>query len=63
MGLAVNLTSRLQSLNARTNQVCLVSERFAQLTTQTTKAVGSFDLKGISEAQRVYAPQLKVGGE
>ena len=60
MGLAVNLTSRLQSLNARTNQVCLVSERFAQLTTQATTAVGSFDLKGISEAQRVYAPELEI---
>ena len=45
-----------QSLNARTGEVCLVSERFAQLTTQATRAVGSFDLlKGISEAQRVYA--------
>jgi adenylate cyclase len=54
LGHAVNLTSRLESLTGQLDEVCLLSERFAQLATEPTQAVGTFALKGLEEAQVVY---------
>ena len=54
LGHAVNLTSRIESLSGKLDEVCLLSERFADLTTEETRAVGTFALKGLQEPQVVY---------
>lgn len=57
IGKAVNLTARLESICSMTSRECLMSERFAQLTSVRTDLVGEFEFKGFSAPQRVYAPR------
>ena len=56
MGPAVNLASRLEGLTSTTEENCLLSAEFARHTSHPVKQVGSFELKGISSAQEVFAP-------
>jgi len=58
IGPAVNLTSRLETLTDTTGEPCLISSRFAELTTHATRVVGEFDLKGIPGPQLVAAPDF-----
>ena len=54
LGHAVNFTSRLESLTGQLDEVCLLSETFAELTTEETSPVGTFKFKGLDEPQVVY---------
>jgi adenylate cyclase len=56
IGPAVNLASRLEGLTSRLGRPVVASEAFAGLTTRPMKDVGSFELKGVAGAQRVFAP-------
>ena len=58
MGAAVNLASRLEGMTSKTGEVCLVSDRFAALTSQPTRPIGAFELKGISQPQPIHAPVM-----
>ena len=59
MGPAVNRTSRLEGLTGKIGEVCLLSERFAELSTLPNQCVGEFTFKGLSDAQKVYKPTRK----
>ncbi len=54
IGQAVNLASRLEGLCGKTGTQVLVSEKFASYCDDELTLIGTFDLKGISNAQRVY---------
>ena len=54
LGQAVNLTSRLESLTNQLGESCVLSARFAELTTRSTREIGTFTLKGFVEPQVVY---------
>ena len=56
IGLAVNLAARLEGVTAKLGLPLVVSEAFAGLTTQTTVALGTFQLKGLPTEVRVFAP-------
>jgi adenylate cyclase len=56
VGNAVNTASRIEGLTGRTGQRVLVSEAFAKLAGLPGSPVGTYELKGIAEPQRVYAP-------
>jgi len=56
VGSAVNLTARLESITSQVGETCLVSKDFAELTSHSTRLVGEFALKGLSEPQAAYAP-------
>ncbi len=56
IGPAVNLTSRLQGLAASQGWPMALSGSFAKAVTRTTRALGSFPLKGLAEPVEVYAP-------
>ena len=55
LGQAVNLTSRLESLTGQLGESCVLSSRFAELTSESTRAIGTFNLKGVAESQVVYS--------
>jgi len=42
--------------SGKVGEICLVSEVFAELTSEATRPVGEFELKGMAQAQTVYAP-------
>ena len=56
IGPAVNLASRISSLCATLGKVMLMSHDFAAAAGDASAPVGSFELKGVSEPQLVYAP-------
>ncbi|MBL8692396.1 MAG: adenylate/guanylate cyclase domain-containing protein [Rhodospirillaceae bacterium] len=56
IGPAVNLASRLQSLAASQGWPMALSESFAGALSRTTRALGSFPLKGLAEPVPVFAP-------
>lgn len=56
IGPAVNLASRLQGLAANQGWPMALSETFAKAVTRTTRALGSFPLKGLAEPVEVFAP-------
>jgi adenylate cyclase len=56
IGPAVNLTSRLQGLAASQGWPLALSESFAKTLSRTTRALGSFPLKGLPEPVSVFAP-------
>ncbi len=55
IGPAVNLASRLEGLTSRLDRGLLMSEEFARLASKSVEPVGTFELKGVAEPQRVYA--------
>ena len=56
VGNAVNTASRIEGLTGRLGHRVLVSEPFAKLAGLGGSPVGTYELKGIAEPQRVYAP-------
>jgi adenylate cyclase len=56
IGPAVNLAARLEGLTAKLGRPLLLSEAIARLTTRHTEDLGTFQLKGIAEPVRVFAP-------
>ena len=57
IGRAVNLASRIESLTRDLGRPVLVSDAFAAAHSGEFEDLGSFALKGIAEARRVYAPR------
>ncbi len=57
IGAAVNLASRISGVCATLGRTVLVSEQFAAAVGGSFERVGTFDLKGVSGAQLVYAPR------
>ena len=47
------------TLTGRIEEGCLLSERFAELSTLPNQCVGEFTFKGLSDAQKVYKPTRK----
>lgn len=56
IGPAVNLTARLEGLTGQLGRPLVVSEEFARHTSIGLEEIGSFTLKGVGRAQRVFAP-------
>jgi adenylate cyclase len=56
IGPAVNLASRISGVCATLGRTVLVSEEFTAAAGGTFEHVGTFDLKGIAQAQPVYLP-------
>ncbi len=57
IGAAVNLAARLEGLTGKLGRPMVVSEEFAKYTHTPLDDLGSFDLKGVGAAQRVFAPK------
>lgn len=57
IGAAVNLVARLEPLCARFDSSIVVSEAIAEIASRNFTCIGAFDLKGIAEEQKAYAPQ------
>src|SRR5262249_42290008 len=56
IGAAVNLASRLEGLTEGLGRLVVLSDEFARLTSRPIEPLGSFELKGVPESQRVWAP-------
>jgi adenylate cyclase len=56
IGPAVNLAARLEGLTAKLGRPLVLSEAIARLTTRHTEELGTFQLKGIAEPVRAFAP-------
>jgi adenylate cyclase len=56
IGPAVNVASRLEGLTSRLKRAVVVSEAFAKLTSWPMEGIGSFELKGVSAPENVFAP-------
>jgi adenylate cyclase len=56
IGPAVNLAARLEGLTGKLGRRLVVSREFASTTSMPVEELGTFDLKGIADAQRVFAP-------
>ncbi|MDP2305707.1 MAG: adenylate/guanylate cyclase domain-containing protein [Pseudomonadota bacterium] len=60
IGPAVNLASRIEGLTGRLAKRVLLSEAFATAATfSPTALIGSFELKGVDGAPRIYEPQAE----
>jgi adenylate cyclase len=57
IGPAVNLVARIQGLCGRLQRTLLLSEEFVRVSRSPVETLGAFALKGIGEAQNVYAPR------
>ncbi len=55
MGPTVNRTARLESLTKTAGRPLLMSDRFAGNIAEAVTSVGHFEMKGIAEAQEVFA--------
>lgn len=60
IGPAVNLAARLEGLTSQLKRDIVTSAAFAALATQPMEPIGSFTLKGVSQAEAVYAPLGKT---
>ncbi len=58
IGPAVNLASRVEALTRDLKRPVLVSSDFAALVPDALEELGSFDLKGVSREQTVFAPAM-----
>jgi adenylate cyclase len=56
IGPAVNLAARIEGLSGKTGRPILLSEEFAKELATGSELVGTFELKGLPGAQRVFAP-------
>lgn len=56
MGPAVNLTSRIEGLTRQTQETCLLSKSFADLTSIPNRCLGTYPLKGIVDEQSIFTP-------
>ena len=56
IGPAVNLASRLEGLTGKLGRNVVLSRDFARLTTRGVESLGPFNLKGVAEAEEVFAP-------
>ena len=56
IGPAVNLAARIEGLCRDLNRPVLMSANFAAASGLTFQAVGTFALKGLTEAQQIFAP-------
>lgn len=56
IGSAVNVAARLEGLTGRLDRPVVVSEAVARTTTRRVEPLGEFELKGVSGAERVFAP-------
>lgn len=54
IGPAVNLASRIEGLTGKLDKRVLLSEELAKSTSLPTRAVGRFELKGVSGSQEVF---------
>lgn len=54
IGAAVNLASRVEGLTGKLGKNVLLTEDVAKVLTRPTHAVGTFELKGLSQPQTVY---------
>jgi adenylate cyclase len=57
IGPAVNLAARIEGLSGKTGRSLLLSSAFAEALGDEAELVGEFELKGLTEKQRVYAPR------
>ena len=57
IGPAVNVASRLEGLTGKIGRPVVVSEEVARATARDLQNLGSFELKGVPEAQNVFAPK------
>jgi adenylate cyclase len=55
IGPAVNLAARLEGLTAKLGRPVIVSEELARFASRPLQDLGSFELKGVAGAQRVFA--------
>jgi adenylate cyclase len=56
IGPAVNIAARLEALTAKLGKRLVLSEDFAKHVDRPLENLGAFDLKGVPEAQSVFAP-------
>lgn len=56
IGPAVNLASRIEGLCRELGQPVLLSKGFVSASAMSARPLGSFTLKGLSQAQPLYAP-------
>lgn len=54
IGPAVNLASRIEGLTGKLGRPMLMSRAFAAAVVPATREVGTFEVKGVTEPQRVY---------
>lgn len=54
IGAAVNLASRHEGLTGKLGKNVLLSEELAKLLHVPTREAGEFELKGVSQKQKVY---------
>lgn len=57
IGAAVNLASRLEGLTSKLGRPFVVSEEVARAVARPLEEVGTFELKGVPQPQRVFAPR------
>jgi adenylate cyclase len=62
IGTAVNLASRIEGLCSRLARPILVSQAFADCLPHAWESHGPFELKGLTDKQRVYSPALVAAG-
>ncbi len=55
MGPAVNLTSRIEGVSKEVGHSVVVSREFAAHTRDKLEPIGDYELRGVSEAQKLYA--------
>ncbi len=63
VGPAVNKTARIQALTKEAGVPLLVSREFAAHIQRPLRAVGRFDLRGVSGAQEVFTPEASLEKE
>ena len=56
IGTAVNVASRLEGLTERLGRPVVLSDEFARLTSRHVEPLGTHELRGVAELQRVWAP-------
>lgn len=56
IGPAVNLAARLEGLTGKLEANLVISEEFVRVSRKSFRDLGTFELKGVTEPQRVFAP-------
>jgi adenylate cyclase len=59
IGPAINITARLEGLTGKLGRFLVVSQDLAKHATRALEDVGTFELKGVPEPQRVFSPPKK----